>query len=393
MVTQRESRPPPAEGQSRSRRAAENRAARHVMQRAGPIIIAGIVGGIFSVYLAFWFPAGSAHPRTDFVESIRRLEINGSALEAMPAHVLVQDVLSAQRCADLVEEGLAHRFIPETALDNGARSGAPKESWLCSDAHGKPCKSSHFSKVTQLLFSVAQKQNGQVWGITSLLQKNVLLDLKLVEYEHGAHQNWRIGSGPHYEGCSYPKTHTRLLTISVTLSLSGSFSGGDLQVGAATTNCDVGTAIIYISGTPHCVHPVVQGVRRKLVLAVWRNAPYSHPVLGSYRARLIEPQLLNLGGRVIRALKRKDASVASAVSAMSGEQDDPDNLAHWALLLGECLLATGAVEEALPWFDRAMQLNGTNPHLKIRKLACVKAVHVQRAERSIEAPVPKHGDL
>ena len=96
-------------------------------------------------------------------------------------------------------------------------------------------------------------------------------EMQVVEYtaEQGAHYDWH--HDVHWNGQS---DFDRKISITVQLSGSDEYEGGDFEFDEVKTNADFrskGTVLVFPSYLRHRIHPVTAGTRRALV--AWFSGP------------------------------------------------------------------------------------------------------------------------
>ena len=115
--------------------------------------------------------------------------------------------------------------------------------------------------IRSLLWSYVNRANESGFGVT--LDGSV--EMQFVEYDadESAHYDWH--HDVHWNGQS---EQDRKLSVTVQLSDSNTYQGGDFEFDEVKTNADFrsqGTVLVFPSYLRHRIHPVGSGTRRALV--------------------------------------------------------------------------------------------------------------------------------
>lgn len=127
-----------------------------------------------------------------------------------------------------------------------------------------PKSSSIFFKVGKKIFQTINKKYYQY-------DLRNIYEFQLIKYYEGGNYNWHCDYG-----ISPQKRIVRKLSLSIQLSNSKSYEGGELQLidysnHTITIPTDLGTIAVFDSKLPHKVHPVTFGERISLV--GWSSGP------------------------------------------------------------------------------------------------------------------------
>ena len=161
--------------------------------------------------------------------------------------------------SDLVRLSDALESIP---FNQGTTFGSNDDNIRKSRIKWLP-QDSRFEWLYDLMIPMAQEANRERWGFEI---HSVLEQIQYTEYlaEDAGHYTWHQDIGP-------DNVSKRKISITIQLSDSGEYEGGDLQIwrgGDAYDNCPrgIGAAVLFPSYMMHRVTPITKGIRKSLVL-------------------------------------------------------------------------------------------------------------------------------
>ena len=113
---------------------------------------------------------------------------------------------------------------------------------------------------TRVLQAAKSANEAKGWGLGSL-ESVEHVQVGVYHSSEAGHYNWHADA----EERAATDRDLRILSISVQLTHSGDYSGGDLQIGLLNVSRERGHGVIFASNQKHRVHPVTSGSRYSLV--------------------------------------------------------------------------------------------------------------------------------
>lgn len=197
-----------------------------------------------------------------------RLSFDPKPLPAQPLFVKWRDaapMFTPEECARIVAIGLSQTARKGTVGNDRDGHFAVDEAYRrVSVAQIEPDDSTRWIYLRIAMCVDRANREQYRFDIAGLVEP-----LQFLSYQVGGHYRWHQDMGG--ELCS-----TRKLSLSVQLSASESYDGGDLVLFGAgevpMTDCRAqGDAVLFASHAPHKVEPVTRGIRYALV--AWIAGP------------------------------------------------------------------------------------------------------------------------
>ncbi len=206
----------------------------------------------------------------------------------------VEGLFSPEECEQLIKFGHEHAILEEQEAKVGLGSDSRSSEdlrvshamWMCSHTSAVACHSesatSKFGWATRRIIHAVRNSNNHQggWHLDwSALQLGLAhSDVKLLKYSVGGKFVWHSDAVPAYQD----DPRTRIITITVQLTLSKNYTGGGLQIGAHMASREQGDLVAYISAAPHTVRPVTEGARHAIVMHLWTPHKWDGPELTAY---------------------------------------------------------------------------------------------------------------
>lgn len=158
-------------------------------------------------------------------------------------------VMSPTECRRLIEQASKNSFSEGTVFN---KKGNTKDKTIRSVTGIAISDDS----IKQFVFNLFKKMNPMQFEISGLEP------IQLFKYETGDHYGWHTDWSPH-------NNKKRKLSLTIQLSDSSEYSGGDVQIldghKTMTIPREIGHATVFPSWAVHRVNPVLSGTRWSLV--------------------------------------------------------------------------------------------------------------------------------
>jgi PKHD-type hydroxylase len=182
-----------------------------------------------------------------------------------------------------------------------------------------------FTFVYERIGEAVNKANSESWHFGRVTAPEVI---QIAEYSGSTHGHYDWHTDDDWEG-SFTSA-SRIISVSVQLTPSVSYQGGELAIGNVNMSTELGSAVIFPSYALHKVFPVMSGVRYSVV--AWYHG---------FTSRYI----WNRG----------------AVQSYGGLLPYLPNVAPLFSALAHTVRATGSKEEAHQYFEKAAELAPSDP--------------------------------